>query len=973
MAATRTDTDDLRRALDRYEAIADLPPAERDEALAKLRDEDTGLHERVAKLVTAQVEAEASDFLRASEDEGTPPDADLAGHLVGPWEIVREIGAGGMGRVWLAKRGDGRYEGQVAIKLLKTSFAERGLRARFEREGRILGALAHPNIARLVDAGTREDGQPYLVLEYVEGTRIDEWCDARRLGLEDRVKLFMAVCDAVAYAHANLVVHRDLKPSNILVTSAGEAKLLDFGIAKLVDEDRGDAAETELTQMAGRALTPEYAAPEQVAGAPITTATDVYSLGIVLYRLLAGRSPYQRDDGMRPSVFEMQRLVLEADPQRLSSLTSTRSSRDLAAQVAGRRSTTPRRLHDALAGDLENIVAKALRKSPAERYASAQAFRDDLARYLEHRPVEARGDSAGYILARFMRRHRAAVAIGVAFLVAIVVGAGGIAWQAKIARDEGVRAQAEAAKATAVSEFMAGIFKANSTDNADPAKARNTTARELLDIGHARAAKDLAGNPEAHQEVLLLIGRLYYELGLMGEGAKLDRERIAILRRADGGGSLRLAEALSNLAGTLASLGEADEATRASHESIAILDAIGDRSSLARGEALAVLANAARYRDPGRAIELMRQSVAFYAAHHPATLHHANALRALAVGHLERGEYVEASRAIANGLEVGAKVWGPQTRDMAFMHQVAGLVNYALMRPAQARGDFLRAIEIDERALGGASSFRPILEANLARAEQMGPEWRAARERLERVAASLDPAKPAERRSWAFVRGTLYQALHREGNLAGARAALDPAWPVIRQSMPKPMVGTLLASAVEVESMDGKEAAATRLFDEMDALRKGPLAANVSAIARTEEAEARRLLLQGKAEPARALLAARLDSLTAGPPEAQPLERASLRLLLAEAEEKSGRAAEAEKRARDALRHVEVRPDREWVADLEATATLRVGSALLAQGKRAEAVPFLERAVRIRTERQDPRSPFLREARESLAAAKRGR
>jgi len=981
VTATRTDTDDQRRALERYEAIAELGPAEREAALARLLAEDPALHERVTRLLAAEGAAAASSFLAAPGEASdaadgapaAPPEADLAGRMVGPWEIEREIGTGGMGRVWLAKRGDGRYEGRVAIKLPKASFADRGLRGRFEREGRILGALAHPGIARLVDAGTLEDGQPFLVLEYVEGERIDEWCDARRLGLEDRVRLFLAVCGAVAYAHANLVVHRDLKPSNILVTPAGEVKLLDFGIAKLLDGERGDAAETELTQLAGRALTPEYAAPEQVAGAPITTATDVYSLGVVLYRLLAGRSPYQRDDGTRPSAFELQRLVVEADPQRLSSITSSRASRELAAQAAERRSTTPRKLRDALAGDLENIVARALRKSPAERYPSAQALRDDLVRHLEHRPVEARGDGAGYILARFVRRHRAAVAIGAAFVVALVAGAGGIAWQAQVARDESRRAQAEAAKSKAVSDFMAGIFRANSTDNADPAKARNTTARELLDIGARRAAKDLAGHPEAHQEVLSLIGRLYYEIGLMAEGAALDRERIAILRRLDGAGSARLAEALANLGGTLVSTGEIDEARRACTESLAVLDAIGDRASIARGEALAALANLARYRDPAQAVSLMREAATFYSEHHPATLQHANALRTLAVGLLETGRLREAEGTISTGLEVGAKVWDETTRDMAFMHQVAGLVQLALLEPAKARESFHRALAIDERALGGASPFRPVLAANLARAEQGGAGWREARDSLARTAAGLDPAKPAERRTWAFVRANLAQALFREGDLAGARAALDPAWPVIREAIPKPLAGALVAMAMEIESLERRDAVAAKYREELEALRTGALATNAAALARADEAEARRLVERGEADAARRVLTSRLDALAAGPAEAQPLERAPLRLLLAEAEEKAGYPDEAARIAREVLAKVEARADREWVADLEATAALRAGSAALATGNRDEALPLLERAARLREARQHPGSPFLREARDRLAAARTGR
>ncbi|APV50521.1 hypothetical protein BWI17_12970 [Betaproteobacteria bacterium GR16-43] len=947
MSTTDSDTGNWRRALDRFEEISGLPDDEREPALAALAREDPPLHRRVAGLFGADRAAEEAAFLTSPGESRAPlPDAvDLAGRAIGPWEIVRELGVGGMGRVWLAKRNDGRYEGFVAIKLLKSALAERGAAERFAREGRILGTLAHPHVARLIDAGTLEDGQPYLVLEYVEGERIDDWCDAKHLAVRDRVRLFADVCGAVAYAHANLVVHRDLKPSNILVTPAGVVKLLDFGIAKLIDEERGAAEETELTQMAGRALTPDYAAPEQVSGAPVTTATDVYSLGVVLYRLLAGRSPYAKDDGSRPSGFELQREVLEREPRRLSG---------------------------PLAGDLENIVAKALRKNPAERYASAQAFAEDLRRYLDNRPVEARGDSARYILAKFVRRHRVAVAAGVLVAFALVAGVAGVAWQSRIATQESLRAQTEAEKAKAVSAFMSGIFKANSTANPDPLKARTTTARELLDIGRDRAAKDLAGNPEAHQEVLLLLGKLYFELGLASEGVKLDRERVALLRQLDGDKGPRLAKALVNLSGTLGTLGEMAEVARTTQEVLSMLDAAGDTTSLTRGEALSMRANAQRYVDPAKALGQQREAVAYFERYFPSGDDYAHSLRSLAVILNERGDFAESAPVIAKALVVGAQAFGPGGRQMAYVHQIAGLAQSGLRNPAEARRHFLRAIEVDESTIGPGSPMRRYLESNLARVEQDGPQARAARERLAAAAATIDVKNPSGQRDAAFVKGSLAQVDLRLGDIAASRAGMEAILPTYRKSMPKTLLAGLLASGTELELLAGRAAAARTYLDEVLALRKGPLANNALAAERVDEAEARWLLASREPQRALEILTARTDAIAR--PDASPatdaLDRASLKLARAEAEVATGHAPEAEARVRQVLTAIEARSDREWFAILEADACLGLASALAAQGKGGEGRPYLERAVRIYSERQVPTSPRLARARAALAATK---
>jgi eukaryotic-like serine/threonine-protein kinase len=343
----------------------------------------------------------------------------LAGQTVGPYQLVAPIGQGGMGSVWLAERSDGRFERRVAIKFLHFSVAVGGAE-RFKREGRILGQLAHPHIAQLIDAGMTPKGEPYLVLEYIEGEHIDEYCDKRNLDVDSRLRLFLDVLSAVAQAHASLVVHRDVKPSNVLVRKDGEVKLLDFGIAKLLADDLTPGAATFLTLEEGGALTPRFAAPEQVTGGTITTATDVYALGVLLYLLLTGQHP---TGAAASSAAELVNAITRTEPPRASdALSSSKSESEVVSACAGKRSTTPDKLRRLLRGDLDTILTKALKKNPQERYVSVVAFAGDLQRYLKHKPISARPDSFTYRADKFVRRNKLGVALTALALFALVGG-----------------------------------------------------------------------------------------------------------------------------------------------------------------------------------------------------------------------------------------------------------------------------------------------------------------------------------------------------------------------------------------------------------------------------------------------------------------------------------------------------------------------------------------------------------------------
>ena len=426
-----------------FEEALDQPPGQRTAFLDRACGDDDTLRQQVVALLAADDNetpflddpVSLASLLVLAEDAG----AARAGTRIGPYRLVSELGRGGMGVVYLAERADGRFEQQVAVKLVGQGLHDEHLLHRFRAEQQILAALQHPNIARLYDGGVTDSGVPYLVMEYVEGLPIDQYCDTHQLSTEQRLTLFRTVCAVVQYAHQNLVVHRDLKPSNILVTTTGRVKLLDFGIAKLLDEDAADTA--PLTRTGMRVMTPEYASPEQVRGKPVTTASDVYALGVILYELLTGRRPYHVR-GLTPS--EVERVVCEQEPNNPSTAISqaveaapgnATAPPGTPEAISQARSTQLDRLRRSLKGDLDNIVLKALRKEPGRRYASVEQFAEDIRRYLTRLPVTARPDTVSYRISKFVRRHTVGVVATALVVLALVGGIVTTATQARIAQN----------------------------------------------------------------------------------------------------------------------------------------------------------------------------------------------------------------------------------------------------------------------------------------------------------------------------------------------------------------------------------------------------------------------------------------------------------------------------------------------------------------------------------------------------------
>lgn len=509
------------RAQELFHQAASLSAGECAEFLDRVCSGDDELRSMVDRLLAADSDSPSLLDLGAGElaalvedDFETPPTR------LGRYEILEQVGRGGMGTVYLARRADGSFERSVALKVIRAGLDSDEPLRRFRSEARILARLEHPSIARLYDAGV-EDGQPYLAMEYVRGERIDRYCDARGLGISRRLALFRRVCEAVQHAHQNLVVHRDLKPSNILITDDGEVKLLDFGISKLVEDEVEGGA--DLTRTGMRAMTVEYSSPEQVRGDPVTAASDVYSLGVVLYELLTGRRPYE--NGQTP--LETARAVLETDAGRPSSAV-TRPDAPLAitsqeespspAGLAKLRGMTPDQLSRRLRGDLDTILLKALQKKPERRYASVQVLIDDLRRHLDGRPVVARPDTVPYRLRKFVRRNWVGVAAGAAVVVALVVGLTVAVWQARVASAQRDVARLEAEKANRITDFLIDVFEV-----ADPATARadTLTAVQILDRGAGRIETELSSEPLVQATMMDVIGRVYTSLSLYGRADSL--------------------------------------------------------------------------------------------------------------------------------------------------------------------------------------------------------------------------------------------------------------------------------------------------------------------------------------------------------------------------------------------------------------------------------------------------------------------
>ena len=553
-----------------------------------------------------------------------------AGEHIGPYELVREIGRGGMGFVWLANRADGAFRRAVALKLPYVTWAG-SLGERMARERDILAGLEHPNIARFYDAGVDAAGRPFMAMEYVEGQAIDAYCTVRQLSIRDRLLLVLDVAKAVAYAHSKLVVHRDLKPANMLVTAGGAVRLLDFGIAKLIEGE--SMADARLTQLSGRLLTPDYASPEQIRGEAIGTATDVYSLAVVTYELLTGTRPYRLK---RQSAAELEEAIAEADPR-------------LASEAVGDK---PRKRQ--LRGDLDAILNKAMKKSPSDRYATVDALAADLLRYLAGEPVLARPDRAVYRLKKFAGRHRVAFAASSAVLIALVAATSVSVFQAQ-------EAKRQAEKATAIKNFLLHVFTAGDNRAAGSKPAGEVTALELLDEGSKELVGALDTQPAVKLELIEDMGDIYERMDALDKELALLRVGITLADKSYGPDSEQKARLLALIAGALSFAGRWTDSEKAAEEAERAFDASADHTSLYYAQLLKTKGGLLRGHGPSGALaarDTLQRAAAVFAKRYPNDEGYVGTLMYLAGADMALDDMIGAKSAADQAVAAGRRLRG---------------------------------------------------------------------------------------------------------------------------------------------------------------------------------------------------------------------------------------------------------------------------------------------------------------------------
>jgi eukaryotic-like serine/threonine-protein kinase len=880
-------TDRWRRVEAIFEEVVSLPTAEREERLADLCGGDEELRREVTSLLAA--DAGAEDFLETPPvpaDALPPPSA--VGQRLGPYLVERKLGEGGMGVVYLAARADGEVRQRVAIKVFGYGAERSDLLPRFRAERQILASLDHPNIARFLDGGTTPEGLPYLVMEYVDGLPIDRYCDQSRLDVDARIDLFRQVCAAVQTAHQSLVVHRDIKPSNILVTADGVPHLLDFGIAKLLSgTPLPEAAETTLGGR--RLMTPQYASPEQVEGKPITTASDVYSLGVLLYLLLTGRLPYRLDRDSRLGAVEQ--AVLEQRPERPSTAVSH------TAPTAPAEAVQSRRLARTLSGDLDNIVLMALRKEPQRRYASVELLSEDLRRYREGMPVRARPATLGYRASKFVRRHRLEVglAAGVFLLVlglavAMTVQAVRLARQ----RDE-IRRERD--KAVAVAGLLEKLFAVS-----DPGEARgqSVTAREILDQGAARIQTELKGQPEVQAALAVTIGKAYHGLGLNDRALPLLEKSLELRTRVFGPEHPQVAESLEALGTLTAARGDFDGA-EALHR---------------------------------RALEMRRKLLG---PDDPAV---AESMNSLATDLLVKAKHDEAEPLFRGALDINRRHFGNDHEEVA-----TNLANFGLLE--KQRRHFPEAEALDRQALAILhhlyGSAHPMIATglnNLAVVQTERGDLAGAEVSYREALAVSHRVYGEEHPEIALELNNLAALLMQKGDNTGAEALFRQSL-AIRRKMLGPeheqvaMGLNNLARAIEDQ---GRLAEALPLYEESLRISRKAFGEEHPRTATTIANLATLRAAQGDyaaAEPlARQALAIRRKTLG----EQHPDVGASL-VTLSTIRLARGAPAEAEALVRQALEVLRAKlPKGHWrIADAES----ELGACLAALGRAAEAGPLL--------------------------------
>ncbi len=972
-----------------FEEALDLEPAQRQELLAGLAPD---LRSEVETLLGWHGNAEG--FL---ERPPSPP-PEFTGEMelqqVGAYRPVELLGQGGMGSVYLAVRADDAYRKRVAVKVLGAGLGDRERVARFRAERQILARLDHPNIARLLDGGTTADGRPYLVMEHVDGIPVDAYCDGRRLTTAERLRLFLKICAAVRYAHQNLIVHRDLKPANILVTADGEPKLLDFGIAKLLEDDGLDMTVLR-TEPGLSPLTPRYASPEQVSGGAITALSDVYALGVLLYELLTGHRPYAEETSR---LDEVVRAIRTAEPERPSAViervveraggdgsTALLTPETVSAVRDGDRRLLRRRLE----GDLDNVLLMALRKEPQRRYSSVEQLALDLESHLAGRPVRARPDTFFYRTGKLLGRHRlAAATAGVAvlalagFIAALLVQRGTLFEQRRALIEQRGQLLAERNRAATVSTFLTGVFA-----TPDPTRSRGeaVTARELLDRGVAGIDRDLARYPGARADLLLTMGRSYRNLGLYAEAEPLllrslaerralgpetagtaeslhelaelaslagrygpaegwERQALALRRRLYGNGSAEVVESLGRLARILELRGDYAAAGTAHREVLALARRRGDRGALAMSlDRYAILESQSG--DLEQAEALFREALTLgrqaWGDLHPEVALIRNDLALLLK---DRGRLAESEALLTATERTQRRLFrGPHP------HLVTTLNNFGQLRVEQGR--FADAERLYRASIAMARQVfagdHPRVSATLQNLGDLyisqGYPRQAEdfyRQALDIRRRLLSPGHP----DTAATLNNLARSLAAQGRLAEAEATFTGALQESRASLGEahPQVAIILNNLADVRQSRGDPAGAEELYRraiELTRRRLGPrhsdLAPALHNLASLQQERGDLAAAEASFRQALAIM----EETSGRDHLRSAMTRLSLALLLVQ----KGDAVNAEGMARRSLTVLAAKlsPGDVWVVAAQRT----VGRSLAAQRRYAEAEPFLRALV----------------------------
>lgn len=752
------------------EALA-MTDEERAVWLAALRLQQPAIANQLEMLLLERSVLAEEGFLERLLVE-RPPASSVAGQSVGPYKLVSQLGQSGMSSVWLAERNDGLFERRVVVKFLNIALMGKVGEERFRREGRILSLLVHPHIAELLDAGVSKTGQPFLVLDYIEGDHIDRHCDKRKLDIHARLHLFLDVLSAVAQAHVNLIVHRDIKPPNVLVRNDGHVKLLDFGIAKLL-EDEGEAVQaTQLTVEGGRAMTPEYAAPEQLKGEAVTTATDVYALGVLLYLLLTGQHPA----GPGPyTPADLIRSIVDSEPARPSdAVVSKRADREILTGNAARRSATPDKLCRQLRGDLDTIVAKALKKEPKERYASVTAFAEDLRRYLRNEPIRARSDTFAYRAVKFVRRNRAAVAFTALAAAAIIAGLLGTLIQSRNARAERDFAFQQLSRAEAINDLNEFLLS-----DAAPSGKPFTVNELLIRAEHIVERQRDERDPQ-RVEMLISLGRQYNVLDEQAKSRQLLTEAYD-LSRGLSDRSIR-ARAACSLASALALAGEHERAEELAAEG---LRELSDKSWYASDRMFCLLRGTEVARERGDSREAVARAEAaqemLKRLPFESGLTGSQLLMDEAESYRYAGEYDKANAAFAQASMQLTALGRDDTQTAVTLLNNWGTVLVLAGRPRESEKVLRRAIELS-RAGESDDAVSPMLMVNYARVlRELNQIDKAADYAQRGYAKAQESGAQVVIGQSLLLRSLIYTDM---GDLARAAAMLDEVEPRLRRGLP---------------------------------------------------------------------------------------------------------------------------------------------------------------------------------------------